>query len=417
MPFISSPVVPGWEGATVASLLNFSNQEWRLDSLNQLFSQRDVELIRSIPLCSKPVDDALIWPYTPTGSYTVKSGYRFLYNARCLDSGEYNPVDNKLWKKVWSLQVQPKVRNFLWRAIKNSIPTKHNLRRRMVLANDDCDHCHCESEDVLHALWSCPSISQVWSQNNLWANSVSSPGFSSFKDLVETIVETGEDLNIFATTVWAIWNRRNSMRTSGKHIPVQQVFSEVQMARTSWVRSIPPRPPEQPPRTVPRSSWMPPPESKAKVNFDGAVFREMQRAGVGVIVRNAEGCVLASMAETFHLPFSVAAVEVIAAKKALQFARDIGLSSIILEGDSKITIDGLKSTYASLNEYGHLLVEAKEVAKQMEAVEFLHVPRQANKSAHNIAKHARHVSELTVWMEDVPPHLVSVIQADSAINQ
>nr|POE71779.1 hypothetical protein CFP56_31880 [Quercus suber] len=162
------------------------------------------------------------------------------------------------------------------------------------------------------------------------------------------------------------------MRTSGKHIPVQQVFSEVHMARTSRVRSILPRPPEQPPQTDPRSSWKPPPDSKAKVNFNGAVFREMQRAGVGVIVRNAEGCVLASMAETFHLPFSVAAVEVIAAKKALQFARDIGLSSIILEGDSKITIDGLKSTYSSLNDYGHLLVEAKEVAKQMEAVEFLH---------------------------------------------
>ena len=153
------------------------------------------------------------------------------------------------------------------------------------------------------------------------------------------------------------------------------------------------------------------------MNFDGAMFREIQRAGMGVIVRNAEGCVLASMAETFHLPFLVAVVEVIAAKKALQFAKDIGLSSIILEGDSKIVIDGLKSTYSFLNEYGHLLVEAEEVADQMDAVEFQHVPRQANKSAHNIARHARHVSEFTVWMEDVPSHLVSVIQADSAIHQ
>ena len=153
------------------------------------------------------------------------------------------------------------------------------------------------------------------------------------------------------------------------------------------------------------------------MNFDGAMFREIQRVGMGVIVRNAKGCVLASMAETFHLPFSVAIVEVIAEKKALQFAKDIGLSSIILEGDSKIVIDGLKSTYSFLNKYGHLLVEAKEVADQMDAVEFQHVPRQANKSAHNIARHARHVSEFTGWMEDVPSHLVSVIQADSAIHQ
>ena len=53
----------------------------------------------------------------------------------------------------------------------------------------------------------------------------------------------------------------------------------------------------------------------------------------------------------------------------------------------------------------------------MDGVEFQFIPRQANKSAHNIARHARHASEFTVWIEDVPSHFVFVIQADSAINQ
>ena len=104
---------------------------------------------------------------------------------------------------------------------------------------------------------------------------------------------------------------------------------------------------------------MPPPWPKLKVNFDGAVFRENQRAKVGVIVRDAVGRVCASMAESFHLPFSVAAVEVLAAKKALQLAKDLGFHSIILEGDLKMAIDGLLSKNSSLNEYGHLLSEAK----------------------------------------------------------
>ena len=105
MPFISSPMVPGWEEAKVSYLLNYSNQGWWHDTLNLLFNPRDVELIQSIPLCGKSVDDALVWPYTPTRSYSVKSGYRFLYKARCLDSGEYHSDDNKLWKKVWGMQV------------------------------------------------------------------------------------------------------------------------------------------------------------------------------------------------------------------------------------------------------------------------------------------------------------------------
>nr|POE88866.1 hypothetical protein CFP56_37401 [Quercus suber] len=119
------------------------------------------------------------------------------------------------------------------------------------------------------------------------------------------------------------------MRTSEKHIPVQQVNTKVQKARSSYVRTIPPRPPDQMPCSDPRPIWKPPP------------------------------CVIASVAESFHLPFSVVAMEVIATKKALQFAKDLGLSSIILEGDSKIAINGLKSKNSSLNEYDHLLVEAK----------------------------------------------------------
>nr|POE73863.1 hypothetical protein CFP56_26841 [Quercus suber] len=124
------------------------------------------------------------------------------------------------------------------------------------------------------------------------------------------------------------------------------------------------------PLSVSRPIWKPPPWPKLKVNFDGAVFSEIQGAGVGVIVRDAEGKVWASMAESFPLPFSVVAVVVLDAKKALQLAHDLGLHSIILEGDSKIIIDGLLSRNSSLNEYGHLLCEAKEVADQMDGVEF-----------------------------------------------
>ena len=52
---------------------------------------------------------------------------------------------------------------------------------------------------------------------------------------------------------------------------------------------------------------------------------------------------IATMAENFPSPFSVNAVAVIATKKALKFALELGLSTIVLEGDSKHTIDALLS--------------------------------------------------------------------------
>nr|POF26691.1 hypothetical protein CFP56_36558 [Quercus suber] len=102
-------VASGWENARVASLFDTSHQVWNLGMLQLLFNPRDVDLIQSIPLSGKPVEDVLVWPFTLTGSYIVKSGYRFLYKSRSLDNNEHQPKDNTLWKKTWGLQVHPKV--------------------------------------------------------------------------------------------------------------------------------------------------------------------------------------------------------------------------------------------------------------------------------------------------------------------
>ena len=56
------------------------------------------------------------------------------------------------------------------------------------------------------------------------------------------------------------------------------------------------------------------------VNFDKAIFREEQKASVRVIIRYEHGRVIASMEDSFSLPFSVDAMEAFATKEALKFA-------------------------------------------------------------------------------------------------
>ena len=150
------------------------------------------------------------------------------------------------------------------------------------------------------------------------------------------------------------------------------------------------------------------------MNFDEAVFRDDDSAGVGAVIRDEKGFMVAAMAEKIPLPYSITALEALAAIRALRLAGDIGLESFILEGDSKITIDALAGNIVEHAEFGNLFEEAKELASQFGDVSFNHVRRQGNGAAHNSARHARHVSEYTVWMEDVPPHLSTVIQAELA---
>ena len=37
-----------------------------------------------------------------------------------------------MWKMIWDLNVPPKIRNFMWRAVSNIMPMQDNLYRRRV---------------------------------------------------------------------------------------------------------------------------------------------------------------------------------------------------------------------------------------------------------------------------------------------
>ena len=46
----------------------------------------------------------------------------------------------------------------MWRAAKNSLPSKVNLVRRKIIQDDCCDLCKEHKEDVKHALYSYPKL-------------------------------------------------------------------------------------------------------------------------------------------------------------------------------------------------------------------------------------------------------------------
>ena len=131
----------------------------------------------------------------------------------------------------------------------------------------------------------------------------------------------------------------------------------------------------------------------SKVNFDGAVFKESNSAGIGVVIRDDLGQVMASMSESVHLPSSVDEVETLAAVRAIYFAQEVGFSSIILEGDSERVIKSLRSEKSSFASFGHLIEDAKVLTESFVDFTVSHVRRQGNYVAHKLA---RHVSDLEV---------------------
>ncbi|KAL0444053.1 UNVERIFIED_CONTAM: hypothetical protein Slati_2128000 [Sesamum latifolium] len=71
-------------------------------------------------------------------------------------STSYKPVN---WKFIWKAKVPPKIRMFVWRACRDSLPTVANLARRGVKVGGACPRCGLENEDVLHCLRMCFIVS------------------------------------------------------------------------------------------------------------------------------------------------------------------------------------------------------------------------------------------------------------------
>ena len=92
------------------------------------------------------------------------------------------------------------------------------------------------------------------------------------------------------------------------------------VALSGFVQTIPPKPPNSNSRVPQWVKWKPPLRSYFKINFYRVVFKKENVAGIGDVIRDEKGHVMASMAEKILLPNSVAIVEAMAITKALTFA-------------------------------------------------------------------------------------------------
>ena len=157
--------------------------------------------------------------------------------------------------------------------------------------------------------------------------------------------------------------------------------------------------------TVPDRSWY-------KINFDGAVFLKEDKAGLGVVIHNSEGLVMASLSQLISLPYSVVEVETLAARRALELAVEIGIDRVVLEGDSAVLMHTLKNGTRSLTQYSHIANDILFLASFFSDLKFSHVSCSCNKVAHSLVRRAPLSSPLSVWMEDVPPDIEPVYMAD-----
>ena len=127
-PRVQSPIVAGFEDLKVLDLIDPVSGTWDSNLIHGMFIPQEANMIMSIPLCQSFAEDKLIWPFSPSGIYTVKSGSKFLANENELSSALGDSSQStRVWKIIWELSVPNKVRNFMWCSCRDAIPVKKNI--------------------------------------------------------------------------------------------------------------------------------------------------------------------------------------------------------------------------------------------------------------------------------------------------
>uniref|UniRef100_A0A2N9G6K5 Reverse transcriptase domain-containing protein n=1 Tax=Fagus sylvatica TaxID=28930 RepID=A0A2N9G6K5_FAGSY len=305
-PSIVSPRPPHTSLTHVSNLIEEHSNTWKEGIIKSSFLPNEAEAILGIPLSSMHPKDTAVWSGTKNGIYSVRSGYHVLLSEGsrdCPGSSEIS-FETQVWNAIWSLKIPAKVRHFLWRACHEALPTRTNLHFRHVIPDPRCANCNEVNETVLHALWQCKQIREIWIAVP-WSSSMLQNQYLNFMELFHHCHATlpATELQLFATTTWLIWHQRNRQWLNQQPVPVNQLMIHAQQFLSEFLaaqvsHSSTTGPPAPPIKVV----WKPPQPGRYKANFDGAFFEESHEAGVGVIIRNHKGEVMASLCQRIPFP-------------------------------------------------------------------------------------------------------------------
>ena len=221
--------------------------------------------------------------------------------------------------------------------------------------------------------------------------------------LVEKLMEklNTEELEFFFIQAWLIWNQRNTVFHGGSlqdpswlNKRAADFLKEFREAQQHLVTR----------RQVAKEvQWRPPPRNGFKLNFDVAIFDELNASGFGAVIRNEEGEVMAAMAAKGPPVSGSEEAEVLACRNALEFAVDAGFTELLVEGDNVSVMQRILRSQPNGSRLGHLYEDIKCLCADLRVVSIGWVSRTANEVAHCLAKYARGLVDESVWLEESPP--------------
>ena len=127
--------------------------------------------------------------------------------------------------------------------------------------------------------------------------------------------------------------------------------------------------------------------------------------GIGVIIRDSAGMVIAALSQKLALPLGALEIKAKAMEVGVQFALDVGVRDVTVEGDSKCICNALQGQGETASSVQNVVAGTIHLAQAFRNIVFSHTKRQANVPAHLLAQYAANIDNYVAWLEECPSHV------------
>jgi hypothetical protein len=206
------------------------------------------------------------------------------------------------------------------------LPLKAILFRRHIDDNGLCPVCNIADEDVLHMIFKCSEVENIWKglslfdmvQRAIVHGRSGSEMLGSLLSSNQGEVEGFESINhreLVAVAAWYIWWLRRR-RSHGEQIPpVLNCITSIRAITANAARA------KRNQNMNEERKWVRPRSDYVKINVDAGFFPDAQAEATGVVIRNAQGFFIAAEGALLsHVP-SAAMAEALAMLNGLKLAK------------------------------------------------------------------------------------------------
>jgi hypothetical protein len=177
----------------IQDLIDPALSSWKVPAITSLFDPISAQAILNTRI-STDFAPAYFWTPSTSGKFSVSSAYSFITGSNTNTS--ISPIRPQFWNSIWKLNLNDRLRLFLWKIAWNILPTMERLGQLFNVNLDfSCPLCKIADDSLHHLFFGCIFARIVW-RHSFWPLDSTKFNFSSMVDWITVIISPVNSLGI-----------------------------------------------------------------------------------------------------------------------------------------------------------------------------------------------------------------------------